>query len=174
MTTRTAGFASVPQQDLTNTSAVFALFLMFIGGSPVGTAGGVKTVTMAVLIFSTLAAIRNRDDLSLFKRRISKQAISKAVAVVTVSFMIMFISTLLLSAVTDASLIDIVYETASATATVGLTRDLTPSLNIWGKIIIIATMYLGRVGPISLLIAFNMKKTRNNIIKDPIENINVG
>ena len=174
MTTRTAGFASVPQQNLTNTSAVFSLFLMFIGGSPVGTAGGVKTVTMAVLMFSALAAIRNRQDLSLFKRRISKQAISKAVAVVTVSFMIMFISTILLSSVTNADIIDIAYETVSATATVGLTRNLTPTLNIWVKIIIICTMYLGRVGPISLLIAFNTKKNKNNIIKDPMEDISIG
>ena len=174
MTTRTAGFASVPQQNLTNTSAVFSLFLMFIGGSPVGTAGGVKTVTMAVLLFSALAAIRNKEDLSLFRRRISRQAVSKAVAVVTVSFMIMFISTILLSSVTDADVIDIAYETVSATATVGLTRDLTPTLNLWGKIIIIVTMYLGRVGPISLLVAFNVKKSKNNIIKDPVENISIG
>ena len=174
MTTRTAGFASVPQQNLTNTSAVFSLFLMFIGGSPVGTAGGVKTVTMAVLLYSALAAIRNRQELSLFRRRISRQAVSKAVAVVTVSFMIMFISTILLSAVTDADIMDIAYETVSATATVGLTRDLTPTLNIWGKIIIIVTMYLGRVGPISLLVAFNTKKNKNNIIKDPVEEISIG
>lgn len=174
MTTRTAGFASVPQQDLTNTSAVFSLLLMFIGGSPVGTAGGVKTVTIAVLFFSALSAIRNRDEPSLFKRRISRQAVSKAVAVITVSFMIMFISTILLSAVTDADVIDIAYETVSASATVGLTRDLTPKLNLWGKIIIIVTMYLGRVGPISLLIAFKIKRTRNNIIKDPVEQINIG
>ena len=88
--------------------------------------------------------------------------------------MIMFISTVLLSAVTDAQILDVAYETVSATATVGLTRDLTPSLNIWGKIIIIVTMYLGRVGPISLLVAFNIKKEKKNIIKDPIEKINVG
>ena len=88
--------------------------------------------------------------------------------------MIMFISTILLSAVTDASTIDIAYETVSATATVGLTRDLTPKLNLWGKIIIIVTMYLGRVGPISLLIAFNTKKNNTNIIKDPEENISIG
>ncbi len=174
MTTRTAGFASVPQQDLTNTSAVFSLFLMFIGGSPVGTAGGVKTITITVLFFSALAAIKNKDELSLFRRRIPRHSVSKAVAVITVSFMIMFISTILLSAVTDASTIDIAYETVSATATVGLTRDLTPKLNLWGKIIIIVTMYLGRVGPISLLIAFNTKKNNTNIIKDPEENISIG
>ena len=75
---------------------------------------------------------------------------------------------------TDAKTIDVAYETVSATATVGLTRNLTPALNRWGKIIIIVTMYLGRVGPISLLIAFNVKKKKNNIIKDPVENISIG
>ena len=174
VTTRTAGFASVPQQNLTNASSVVSLLLMFIGGSPVGTAGGVKTVTIAVVLFGTLATIKNEETLSLFSRRISKQAISKAVAVLTVSFMIMFISTVLLSAVTDAKMLDIVYETVSATATVGLTRDLTPSLNIWGKIISIFTMYLGRIGPISLLVAFNVKREKQNIIKDPVEEINIG
>ncbi len=174
VTTRTAGFASVPQQDLTNASSVVSLMLMFIGGSPVGTAGGVKTVTFVVVMLAALTAIKNEEEVSLFSRRISKQAISKAVAVITVSFMIMFISTVLLSAVTDAGILDIAYETVSATATVGLTRNLTPNLNIWGKIIIIITMYLGRVGPISLLIAFNIKKEKRNIITDPIEEISIG
>ncbi len=174
VTTRTAGFASVPQQDLTNASSILSLLLMFIGGSPVGTAGGVKTVTIAVVLYAAMAALKNQDEVSLFKRRISKQAISKATAVITVSFMIMFFSTLLLSAVTDAPALDIAYETVSATATVGLTRNLTPTLNFWGKIIIIMTMYLGRVGPISLLIAFHLKKEKKNIIKDPIENISIG
>lgn len=174
VTTRTAGFASVPQENLTNASSVVALMLMFIGGSPVGTAGGVKTVTFVVVISAALSAIKNKDDVSLFSRRIAKQAISKAVAVLTVSFMIMFISTVLLSAVTDASMLDIAYETVSATATVGLTRNLTPSLDIWGKIIIIFTMYLGRIGPISLLIAFNLKKEKRNIITEPVEEISIG
>ena len=174
VTTRTAGFATIPQKDITNASAVFSLLLMFIGGSPVGTAGGVKTVTIAVVVFSALAAIRNKDGVSLFHRSIPKPAISKAAAVVCTSFMIMFLSTVLLSAVTDASVIDIAYETVSATATVGLTRDLTPTLNIAGKIIIIVTMYLGRVGPISLLVAFKTKKDSMNIIKDPTEDISIG
>ena len=174
VTTRTAGFATVPQQDLTNASSVVSLMLMFIGGSPVGTAGGVKTVTLVVFVLATLSAIKNEDEVSLFSRRISKQAISKAVAVITVSFMIMFISTVLLSAVTDAPILDVVYETVSATATVGLTRDLTPKLNIAGRIIIIVTMYLGRIGPISLLVAFNIKNKKQNIITDPVEEISIG
>lgn len=174
MTTRTAGFATIPQQNLTNASALTALLLMFIGGSPVGTAGGVKTVTIAVLLASALATIRNNEDVSFFHRTLSKQAISKAVAVVCMSFVIMFTSSILLAAVTNADTLDILYETVSATATVGLTRNLTPSLNLWGKLIIIVTMYLGRVGPISLVIAFSTKKKNSNIIKNPMEEISVG
>ena len=174
VTTRTAGFATIPQQNLTNASAILSLLLMFIGGSPVGTAGGVKTVTIAVLLFSAFAMIKNKEEVSLFHRTIPKQAINKAVSVVCISFLIMFLSTLFLSAVTNADALDIAYETVSATATVGLTRNLTPTLNIWGKLIIIVTMYLGRVGPISLVIAFNTKKERKNLIKNPTEEISIG
>ena len=174
VTTRTAGFATIPQSDLTNASAIMSLLLMFIGGSPVGTAGGVKTVTIAVLFVSAFTTIKNKNEAVLFHRTIPKKAVNKAVAVFCMSFMIMFVSTLLLSAVTNADSLDIAYETVSATATVGLTRDLTPGLNIWGKLIIIATMYLGRVGPISLAIAFNTKKEKENIIKNPTEEISIG
>jgi trk system potassium uptake protein TrkH len=147
---------------------------MFIGGSPVGTAGGVKTVTIAVLIASALATIQNRNEVVLFNRQIPKQALSKAIAVVGMSFTIMSLSTILLSAVTNANALDIAYETVSATATVGLTRNLTSLLNTFGKIIIIVTMYLGRVGPISLAIAFSLRKNNQNIIKNPTEEISVG
>ncbi len=174
VTTRTAGFATIPQQNLTNASAILSLLLMFIGGSPVGTAGGVKTVTIAVLLASAFAVMGNNEDVVLFHRTITKQAVSKAAAVVSMSFIILFTSTVLLSAVTDADALDIAYETVSATATVGLTRNLTSSLNLWGKIIIIITMYLGRVGPISLVIAFHTRKENRNSIKDPTEEISVG
>lgn len=174
MTTRTAGFATVSQQNLTNASSALCLLLMFIGGSPVGTAGGIKTVTVAVLVVSALATIRNRDEVTMFDRSISRQSINKAVAVVSMSFAIMFLSTLLLSAVTDRDMLDILFETVSATATVGLTRDLTPYLNSAGKMVVIGTMYLGRVGPISLALALNSRKKRNNIIKNPTEEISVG
>ena len=147
---------------------------MFIGGSPVGTAGGIKTVTFAVLAVSALATIQNKEEVTLFHRNISKQAINKAVAVTAMSFAILFTSTLLLSAVTEADALDILYETVSATATVGLTRNLTGSLNEAGKAIIIGTMYLGRVGPISLALALNSRKKNNNIIKNPTEEISVG
>ena len=174
VTTRTAGFATIQQQDMTNASSVLCLLLMLIGGSPVGTAGGIKTVTIAVLLVSAWATIQNKQDVSLFNRNISKQAVNKAVAVAMMSFSILFISTILLSAVSDADTLDVLFETVSATATVGLTRNLTPYLNAAGKIIIIGTMYLGRVGPISLALALNSGKKHHNIIKNPTEEISVG
>ncbi len=174
VTTRTAGFAMIPQENLTNASSVVCLLLMFIGGSPVGTAGGIKTVTFVIILISAFSSISNKDDTEIFGRRLTKQAVSKAVAVTVMSFIIMFISTVLLSAVTNASMLDITFETVSATATVGLTRNLTASLDNIGKIIIIITMYLGRVGPISLAVAFNKKSKNQNIIRNPIEEIIVG
>ena len=90
------------------------------------------------------------------------------------SFTIVFISTVLLAAVTNVPALDIIYETVSATATVGLSRNLTPYLGLLGKLIIIATMYLGRIGPISLAVAFNSNKETGNIIKNPTEEISVG
>ena len=174
VTTRTAGFASIPQENLSNPTAFVSLLLMFIGGSPVGTAGGIKTVTFVVLFAAAWVVVKQKNEVNMFGRSITRQAISKAVGVCCMSFGIMFVSTVLLSAVTDASALDILYETVSATATVGLTRNLTPSLNHWGKLIITATMYLGRVGPISLMIAFNLRKRRPSIITNPVETISVG
>ncbi len=174
VTTRTAGFATIPQQNLTNPTSLVSLLLMFIGGSPVGTAGGIKTVTLIILILSALSTIQSKNEVTIFNRTITKHAIKKANAVIFMSFTITFISTLLLSMVSSADILDILYETVSATATVGLTRNLTPSLNVFGKLIIIATMYLGRVGPISLAIAFNLKTENQNIMKDPTEEVSVG
>ncbi len=174
VTTRTAGFFTIPQHELTNGTSFISVLLMFIGGSPIGTAGGAKTVTLTVLFASAIASVKNKNEVSLFGRSINEKTIRKAVAVTVTSFSITVISTILLICVTDAPFLDILYEAVSATATVGLTRNLTPSLNAAGKLIIIASMYLGRIGPISLAVALNMKKENKNIIKNPTEDISVG
>ena len=165
---------TIPQENFTNASSLISLLLMFIGGSPVGTAGGIKTVTFAVIAASALAAIRNKEDVDLFQRRLTKEAVSKALAVTCMSFLIFFLSTLLLSLVTEASLLDVLYETGSATATVGLSRNLTGTLGSWGKAILIVTMYFGRIGPVSLAIALNRKDTDHKYIRNPVEDISVG
>lgn len=174
ITTRTAGFATIPQESLTDQSVIVCLILMFIGGSPVGTAGGIKTITAVSLVAIAIASVRNKKEVVLFNRNLSSEITRKAVAVTTMSFMILIISTILLSLTIDRSIVDILYETASATATVGLSRNLTSFLDNIGKIIIIVTMYLGRVGPISLAIAFKSKKESSNIILNPTEEVSIG
>lgn len=174
VTTRTAGFASIPQENLTDASAAVSLVLMFIGGSPVGTAGGVKTVTVVVLLCSTLATVRNKKYVSVFGRMISIGSVRKAIAVAVTFLIILLSSTVLLSAFTDAPFIDVIYETVSAAATVGLSRNLTASLSVAGKLIIIAAMYFGRVGPISLAIALGSNNENQNAVSHPIEDISIG
>ncbi len=174
ITTRTAGFASVPQENLRDTTTIVSMAMMLVGGSPVGTAGGMKTVTVAVLICSAFAIIRNKREATLFGRRVSSDSIRRAVAVVVVFVCIALVSTTLLAAATGASLLDVVYESVSAIATVGLSRNFTGSLNVLGKLIVIVTMYLGRVGPISLAVALGSQNESQNVISEPEEDINIG
>ena len=175
VTTRTAGFATVDQAALTPATTALCLILMFIGGSPVGTAGGVKTVTVLVLAAYAFSTVRGKREVGLFHRRIPRDALRKSVAVVGMSFLIAAVSTLLLAAVTpDRELADILYETVSATATVGLSRNLTPTLTTAGKLIVAVTMYLGRVGPISLAVAFGVTREKQNIVNNPTEPVSVG
>ncbi|MGN0447400.1 MAG: TrkH family potassium uptake protein [Acutalibacteraceae bacterium] len=174
ITTRTAGFATLPQENFTNASAFVSLVLMLIGGSPVGTAGGMKTVTIAILLYSAFATIRNKNSVTVFSRRISEPAIKRAVAVMITFMSICSVSTMLLLASSDAPALDVIFETVSATATVGLTRNFTSSLNTFGKLVITVTMYLGRIGPISLAMALSSKKENQNIISEPMEEISVG
>lgn len=174
VTTRTAGFATIPQENLTNASTAVSIILMLIGGSPVGTAGGIKTVTISVLVCSAFATIRNKNSATLFGRRIAEESIKKAVAVVVMFLAICATSTILLMATSNVSAIDAIYETVSATATVGLSRNLTATLNTFGKLIIIVTMYFGRVGPISFAVALGNKNESQNVISEPTEDISIG
>ena len=174
VTTRTAGFATLDQANLTTGGALVSMILMFIGGSPVGTAGGVKTVTIAVLVASAFNTFRNREEVSLFNRRIDRDTLRKAIAVVTMSFAITAVSAILLAATQEASMDAILFEAVSGTATVGLSHNLTASLDVWGKLIVMVTMYLGRIGPISLAFAFSFKNSNPNIITNPVESVNVG
>lgn len=157
-TTRTAGFFTIDQAKFSNASVALCLFLMFIGGSPMGTAGGVKTTTIAVLFLSVLSNLKGKRDLEFRHRRIRPQYIRSAVVVVGMGFLVLLVSTMLLAAaMPEVELIDILYEMTSAVATVGLSRGLTGSLNLAGKWILIFTMYLGRIGPLTLGTAVLMR-----------------
>lgn len=174
VTFRTAGFAAVPQQGLTQPTCVLGALLMFIGGSPVGTAGGVKTVTFAVVILNALSFIRARDEVVVLHRGIANELIQKASAIVTVSFGVTFLLLLALLATNSISLTDGMFEMVSATATVGLSRALTPALNATGRLLIILAMYLGRIGPISMALFFSGTWSDKNLVSFAKGNYYVG
>lgn len=163
VTLRTAGFATIPQECFRPDSCLVYLVLMFIGGSPAGTAGGVKTVTVILLFASMIANIRGRKDVVVMNRRIADETIRRCVAIVTFSFTALFVLTAALLAVQGSDFLDTLYEMTSAIATVGLSRGLTGALKPAGKLLVCLTMYLGRIGPITLALAFNHQKPAGDI-----------
>lgn len=173
VTTRTAGFFTFSQKNMVPTSAVICILLMFIGGSPIGTAGGIKTTTLALLFLSAISTIKGERHVVVFHKRISHEIIKKALAVTIVSTVILLTLTILLYHLEGGALLDTLFETTSAIATVGLTRDYTPLLHMPGKAIIILLMYLGRIGPISLAIILG-SRSQKAIISYPKEDIIVG
>ena len=164
VTTRTAGFETVAQAALTDASSLVSMFLMIIGGSPTGTAGGVKTVTFAILVFCVLSVAKQEESITLFKRRVPQNLLSKALAIIVINLIVLMTSVLLLLVFDHGTFMDSCYECVSALATVGLTKGLTPNLTIAGKVIIIITMYLGRVGPISMAIGFSQKNKKKMVM----------
>lgn len=173
VTLRTAGFCTIPQENLNGTTSIICLILMFIGGSSIGTAGGIKTTTFVLLILSALATIKGNEHLVVFRRTIPHRIVQRALAVSLVSFLVLITSIILLSIAENSSLLNIAYEATSALGTVGLTRNFTNHLHIVGKVIIIMSMYLGRIGPISLAILFNSKEKRA-LVSYPHEDVTVG
>ncbi len=161
VTTRTAGFFTIDQSLFSNATLILCLFLMFIGGSPMGTAGGVKTTSLALMVLTITANLRGKRDVESHNRKIKENYLRSTVVVTGIGFMVLLLMTLLLAAaMPKVPVEDVMYETTSAIATVGLSRGLTPSLNLAGKWIIILTMYLGRIGPITLGTAVVLKSQK--------------
>ena len=158
VTLRTAGFATIDQSYFREVSCMVYLVFMFIGGSPAGTAGGVKTVTVALLLTFLLDDISGRKEADLFKRRVDDKYLRRSVAIITFSFSLLIVLTVCLMCVQKSGLVDTLYEMTSAIATVGLSRGLTGQLSAIGKMIVVITMYLGRIGPITMALAFNARK----------------
>jgi trk system potassium uptake protein TrkH len=151
---------------------------MFIGGSPGSTAGGIKTSTFGILLMTVISVIRGREDTEYFKKRINKDIVYKAIAVIVVGLGIVFTVTMALSFTERGSGYPFeyyLYEATSAFGTVGLTLGLTQKLTSFGKILVALTMYAGRVGPLTLAIAITVRKNKKgNSIRYPEDKILVG
>ena len=165
VTLRTAGFSVLPQQSLREPTALLACFFMFVGGSPVGTAGGVKTVTMFLLFAGAFSYVQNRNETVVCRRTISSDLFRKASAIVLISLSVSLLLTVALLCTEGLPPVDCLFEVFSATGTVGLSRGVTASLSPFGRCIIILGMYLGRIGPISLALFFGRNRTEENRVQ---------
>lgn len=175
VTTRTAGFYTIHQGALTDASVLLTLLLMFVGGSPMGTAGGVKTTTVAMLVLTVVAVMRGRKATEMFGRRIASESLRTALCVVMFALGVALLSTMLLFVTDGFGFAETLYETVSAVATVGLSRGITGSLSTLGKLVIIVTMYIGRTGPITIgFLFFTGKKRHTEGIELPESKIMIG
>ena len=173
VTPRTAGFNTVILSDMTGASQAVMIFLMMIGGSPGSTAGGMKTTTLAVLVANAAATFRQRESAHFFGRRIECGVVKTAATVVTMYLALFFGGAIFISVYENLPLSSCLYETASAVGTVGLTLGITPQLHIPSQMVLIALMYLGRVGGLTLIYAALSGK-RAGTAKLPLDRITVG
>jgi len=176
VTLRTAGFATVDIGSLRPATLVVMLLFMFIGGSPGGTAGGIKTTTMALVVLYMITELRNKDSLVIFKKTISRDLLRRSVTILVLSLIIVFTGIVGLLFVQEGNSLAIVFEAVSAMGTVGLSTGITSSLSSWGKIIIIILMFIGRIGPVALAYTLksNRVKRRANLVEYPHGQVNVG
>lgn len=155
VTTRTAGFASVSQSGLTHGSKLLGCLLMIIGGSPAGTAGGIKTTTVAVLLLTALAVLRGNKDTECYGRKIDTETVRVGITIILVTFIFWLSGVTLMTVIEpQQDFLNLMYEATSAMATVGLTADLTPSLSDASHIVLILMMYIGRIGPMTMALLF--------------------
>ncbi|NUN63871.1 ATPase [Pseudanabaena biceps] len=174
VTSRTAGFNSIDNGKMTITGIFITIAYMFIGASPGGTGGGIKTTTARILSSCTGAALRGHDEVNLYELRVPNGLIIKSVGVAVGSLFTVICSTGILSLTEPKlSFINILFEATSAFATVGLSTGITSSLSSVGQLVIIATMYIGRVGVLLLMSAI-FTDTRPSLIKYPQESMLVG
>ena len=173
VTPRTAGFNTVNLSAMSGASQGVMILLMLIGGSPGSTAGGMKTTTLAVLLANAAATFRQRDSAQFFGRRVDCSAVKTAATILTMYLALFFGGGVFISVYEDLPLSSCLYEAASAVGTVGLTLGITPQLHIPSQMVLIALMYLGRVGGLTLIYAAVSSKKIGNA-KLPQERITIG
>lgn len=180
VTLRTAGFVTIDQNALTDLSELIASALMLIGGSPAGTTGGIKTITLAIIIIAVNSAVHGRTQLVVSGRRLPVSLLQKALAIVA---MMVGITCLAVFALyfTEAhnafhpTVLDLIFEACSAVGTGGLTTGMTPHLSVLGKLIITACMFIGRLSPLTIAVALNIRiDAHQHLVEYPEENLIVG
>ena len=175
VSTRTAGFNTISILGLKRSTSLLFIILMFIGASPGSTGGGIKTTTLGLIVLGTLVTLKNKDAVEYDKRSISWRIYSKAIAILFISLIYTVICVFLLILFErNKNFLDLAFEVYSAFGTVGLSRDLTPSLSDISKFILIVTMFVGRVGPLTITLALSKSNLKKGHYTYPQENILIG
>ena len=175
ITLRTAGFQTINLSGITLPTIIIYIFLMFIGASPGSTGGGLKTTTLGVLLLGITNSITGREDIQYRRRRISWTTFNKACAILILSLSYILFMIFLMS-IFDSKMgfLPLLFELVSAFGTVGLSMGLTAKLSVITKIILIITMYIGRVGPLTILYAISRKRKQEGKYKYSEETILIG
>lgn len=173
VTTRTAGFNTMDLSSLGEAGSLFSMVLMFIGGSPGSTAGGIKTSTLAAVFFAMISMSRGQKQVTLFKRTLGVDIVKQASVIIIIYLTGILTATVLICHLEPYSLTDVLFETISAAATVGLSRGLTPSLGAVSHIILAFLMFAGRIGGLSMMLVFGEEKPQAPVQR-PTEPIIIG
>lgn len=173
VTPRTAGFSGIDMSTLSEPGGILTIVLMFIGGNPGSTAGGVKTTTIAIILISTVSYLRQDDDVNVFKKRIEENMVRRASAIAFIYFSMILVSSFIISAIEPLTLREVLFETVSAVATVGLSMNVTPTLSVVSKLILIVLMYAGRLGALTFIMMLS-KRSKQAILKRPVGKIMIG
>ncbi|MDP8231467.1 MAG: potassium transporter TrkG, partial [Candidatus Zophobacter franzmannii] len=173
VTCRTAGFNTVDQAQLSNGSTLSSMVLMFIGASPGSTGGGIKTTTIALLVIAMIASLKGTKDINAFKRKISNQSFREVITLLAIALLVLGILTFFFMLTEDGGFRELLFEAISAFATVGLSQGVTASLSVLGKLIIIMLMYLGRIGPMTLIYATSLHLIKVKVQYNE-ENVSIG
>ncbi len=173
VTPRSAGVTTIPVSDMRQATQFFFILLMFIGASPGSTGGGIKTTTFATLLGAMFAMARGKDDIVLFHYRLGRERIFKAVTITLLSLFMITTMAMVLSATEDQQFLKLLFEATSAFTTTGLSMGLTPQLSTFGKIVITLTMFIGRLGPLTLAFAMGRKKDKE-LYRHPEGSILIG
>ena len=173
VTARTAGFNTTDTAALTDGSKLLTIILMFIGGSPGSTAGGIKTTTLVVLLLCVHSNIKQTYGINIFGRRLENDAVKRAGTILTINLLLAVTASLAIMAIQPLGFSDILFETFSAIGTVGMTTGITRALHPISRCIIILLMYCGRIGSLSFALAFVQSKRKPHV-QQPAEAINIG
>jgi trk system potassium uptake protein TrkH len=153
VSSRSAGVNSIDIASMRQATQFFIIIMMFIGAAPGSSGGGIKVTTFVILVGAMIAMIRGKEEIVLFRRRISRDRVYKAITITLLSFLIVILSAMILSTIESYPLLGILFEVTSAYATAGMSMGLTSQLSEFGKVFIIIIMFVGRLGPISLAYA---------------------